>query len=855
MSKIFKRVGLGILIIAILLGAGGTFYFKSYLPNTMAPKSFPQIDGEIQLEGLDAPVDVYRDEMGIPHIYATTLHDLFFAQGYIHAQDRFWQMDFWRHVGSGRLSEIVGEATLDSDIYLRTLGWRQAAEQEYANYGPETREILDAYAEGVNMYIQDKEPAEISLEYAILPLINSSYTIEPWTPVNSLTWSKAMADTLGGNWDTEIQRAILLKTLTQEQIDELFPPYPQDRPVIVPEIGGNLVSAGSQKSSVTSDFQYSDLDLEPLAEQVSALRALLGPTGSGFGSNSWAVSGSRTATGMPLLANDPHLGIQMPSIWYQIGLHCRPKTDACPYEVVGFSFAGDPGVVIGHNDRIAWGETNIGPDVMDLYIEKLNPDNPNQYEFNGQWVDFETRTETIKVNGGDPIEITVKISRHGPIVSEAIKSLKDEVDLKENPDAQPFKDKSGVDLPEHYAIALSSTAIQPSTIFEAIWDINKAQNWEDFRAAAQKWDIAAQNLLYADVDGNIGYQMPGKVPIRKNGDGRLPVPGWTDEYDWIGYIPFDELPYELNPSSGYIATANNQVNPRDYPYLITTEWAYGQRAARIVDMIENAPGKIDIPYIQSMQGDSKSLNAEVLVPVLLSLELDPSLTDVRDQFLASWDYQELADSQSAAVFEQFWWNLLTDTFADDLPEDYAPTGGGRWYEVMRHLIDQPNSPWWDDKMTDTVETRDDIFMRAFDETVMQMQKDYGKNTAKWPAWGDLHTATFENQPFGQSGIGPIEAIFNRGPFRTNGGQSIVNATGWKVGKGFFVDWLPSMRMIVDLGNLSNSVTVHTTGQSGHAYSKHYIDMADMWRNIQYYSMLWDEQAAMDNAEGHLVLTP
>ena len=850
-----KRVGIGLLAIVVLLGGGGGFYFKSYLPNTVAPKSFPQIDGEIQLEGLDAPVDVYRDEMGIPHIYATTSHDLFMAQGYIHAQDRFWQMDFWRHAGSGRLSEIVGEVTLDNDIYLRTLGWRQAAEQEYANFDPDYKAFLEAYAEGVNAYIQDKDPVEISLEYAVLPLINSNYTIEPWTPVNSLTWTKAMADTLGGNWETEIQRAILLKTLTPEQVDELFPPYPQDRPVIVPEIGGSPVSTGNQTSLVTSDFQYSDLDLEPLAEQVSALKALLGPTGSGFGSNSWAVSGSLTATGTPLLANDPHLGIQMPSIWYQVGLHCRPKTDACPYEVVGFSFAGDPGVVIGHNDRIAWGATNVGPDVMDLYIEKLNPDNPNQYEFNGQWVDFETRTETIKVSGGDSVEITVKISRHGPIVSDAFGSLKDEVDLKENPDAQPFKDKSGVDLPEHYAIALASTAIQPATIFEAIWDMDSAQNWEDFRAAAQKWDIAAQNLLYADVDGNIGYQMPGKVPIRKNGDGLLPVPGWTDEYDWIGYVPFEELPYALNPASGYIVTANNQVNPWDYPYLITTQWDYGQRAARIVDLIENAPGKIDIPYIQSMQGDSKSLNAEVIVPVLLSLELDPSLADVRDQFIAPWDLQELADSQSTAVFEQFWWYLLTDTFADDLPEDYAPTGGGRWYEVMRSLIDQPNSPWWDDKTTDTVETRDDIFIRAFDETVAQMQKEYGKNTDKWPAWGDLHTATFENQPFGQSGIGPIENIFNRGPFRTNGGQSIVNATGWKVGKGFFVDWLPSMRMIVDLGDLNNSLTVHTTGQSGHAYHPHYIDMAPLWAGIEYYPMLWSQQEVMDNAEGHLVLTP
>jgi penicillin amidase len=852
-GRILSRVGIGVVILAILAGSLGTYYFKSYLPKSIAPQSSPKVDGELTIAGLDGAVDVYRDGMGIPHIYATTAHDLFMAQGYIHAQDRFWQMDFWRHIGSGTLSEMFGAGQVDTDKFLRTLGWRQIAEQEYAQLSPESKAILEDYSAGVNAYIQDRTPVQLSLEYSILTgLLNRGYKIEPWTPINSLTWGKSMAWDLGGNMDDEIERAILLKTLTPEQLADLYPAYPADYPVIVPKIGVGTPPANPVTS--ISD-QLSDIDFQPVRDKLTLLDNVLGPTNSDIGSNSWVISGKLTATGMPLLANDMHLSIQMPSIWYQNDLHCQPKSEACPFEVTGFSFAGVPGVVAGHNDRIAWGFTNLGPDVQDLFIEKVNPDNPDQYEVDSKWVDFETRKETIKVGGGDPVELTVRISRHGPIISDSYGPLKDEVDPKDK-EAQPFKDKSGISLPEHYAIAMSWTALKPSTPFEAIWGFNKAQNWDEFRAAARDFHVPAQNIIYADVDGNIGYQTPGDIPIRKKGDGTLPVSGWNSEYDWTGYIPFDDLPYVFNPQSGYIATANNQANPRDYPYLITKDWDYGQRAARIVGMIQSAPGKIDAAYIQSMHGDSKNLNAETLVPILLSLKLDPELASVRDQFLASWDYQERADSVSAPPFETFWSNLLSDTFNDDLPKDYWPTGGDRWYEVMRNLVQQPNSPWWDDKDSESVvETRDDMFIRAFNEAVNQMQKDYGKDTAKWPAWGKVHTATFRNLTLGESGIGPIEALFNRGPFATSGGKSIVDATAWDVGESFEVVTLPSEREIVDLSNLDASLAVHTTGQSGHAFNKHYADMAPLWAEVQYYHMWWDQASVKADAESHLRLTP
>jgi penicillin amidase len=845
------RLLLGIIVLLVVVVAGsGLYYFRVYLPQSVAPRSFPQVEGEIQLP-VKQTVEIYRDKMGIPHIYASTMYDLFFAQGYVHAQDRFWQMDFWRHIGTGRLSEMFGKSQLETDKFLRTLGWSQLAEQEYAMLDEDSRAILQAYADGVNAYLATHRGEALSLEYAVLKLLNAGYQIEPWRPVHSLVWAKVMAWDLRGNMGSEIQRAILARTLTPAQIDELMPPYPKDHPVIVPKIGEGVFQAPPAQT-LFSLFQQ--MPFESLAARFEALDGVTGGGARGLGSNSWVVAGSRTATGKPILANDPHLGIQMPSIWYQIALHCRPKSETCPMEVGGFSFAGVPGVVIGHNDRIAWGFTNVGPDVIDLYIEKVNPENPNQYEVNGQWVDFETRKEVIQVAGGDPVEITVRLTRHGPVISDTYGPLKDQVDPKDK-EAKPFREQAGIELPPHYVIAMRWTALQPLRVFDAIWGFNRAQNWEEFHQAARLFAVPAQNLVYADVDGNIGYQMPGLIPIRKNGDGRYPVPGWTDEYEWVGYIPFEELPYLFNPASGYIVTANNQVNPWDYPYLITADWDYGFRAKRIVDLIEQAPSKVDLAYIQKMHGDNYDAGAAAVVPVLLSIPLnDAHLEEVRS-ILNGWDYQADMNSAPAALYEVFWSRLLAKTFRDELPKRYWPEGGDQWFEVMRHLVDQPQSPWWDDRSTpEKIETRDEIFRSAFQEAVTEIEKRLGKDPKRW-RWGDLHTATFRNATLGKSGISLIENLFNRGPFPTAGGSSIVNATAWDTNEGYEVLWLPSMRMIVDLSDLNQSLTVHTTGQSGHAYHPHYADMIELWRNIQYYPMWWNEESVRQNAEARLVIRP
>lgn len=868
LRSIFIKVVIAIIIVALVLGGVVGFMFQFYLPITVASQSFPQTNGEIKLTGLNQPVEIYRDAMGIPQIYAATLHDLFYAQGYVHAQERFWQMDFWRHIGSGSLSEMFGESQLDTDAFLRTLGWRQLAEEEYASLTEESRAILTAYSEGVNAYLKDHHGSELSLEYTILKILAPDYQIEPWTPIHTLTWAKAMAWDLRGNMEEEIQRAILLRTLTPEQVDFLFPPYPKDHPLIVPEIGGTPLGMAndsglipgkerpdkiSSLGTLATISRTYPLPLEAVSQHIEELNSLLG-SGQGLGSNSWVVSGSRTTTGKPILANDPHLGIQMPSIWFQIGLHCHPKTSECPYEVSGFSFAGVPGVVIGHNDRIAWGFTNVGPDVIDLYIEKVNPQNPNQYEVNGKWVDFETRQEILHIAGGKTKTITVRISRHGPIISDTYGPLKDTVDAKDKT-AQPFRQKAGIPLPDQYAIAMRWTALQQSAVFEAIWGFDKAQSWADFRQAAKGFAVPAQNLVYADVDGNIGYQMPGLVPIRKNGDGRLPVPGWNDDYEWTGYIPFEDLPYSLNPPSGYIVTANNRVSPWDYPYWITYDWDYGFRAQRIVSMIEQNTQKLDLTAIQKMQGDDYDASAALIVPFLLQIPLGDAHLEMVRNILMDWDYQAKADSAPAALYEVFWSHVLQDTFADNLPKEYAPEGGDRWFEVMRSLIQQENSFWWDDATTSNqVESREDILKRAFAEAVRELEKKQGNNPAKWK-WGAFHTATFRNQSLGESGIAPLESLFNRGPFETSGGSSIVNATGWDSKESFEVTWLPSMRMILDLSNLDASLTVHTTGESGHAYHEHYIDMADLWRNIQYYPMWWDKESVVSHAKEYLRLIP
>lgn len=826
-----------VIVLLVVLAAG-------VLVVHVVRSSYPATSGEVRVPGLQSSVEVFRDSYGIPHIYASNDHDLFLAQGYVHAQDRFWQMDYWRHIGSGRLSELFGESVLETDRSLRTLGFARVTQAELDRYSKEELALMQAYADGVNAYMEDRQGSSLSLEYAVLALTNRDYHPEPWKPLHSLTWSKVMAWDLSQNMTFEIARAILLKTLSFEQVQQLYPPYPADQPVIVPgfTIAAPLpVQEIQQKLSSSNGLENA---LHDTAVNLSNLDRFLGSKTESIGSNNWVISGKRTASGKPLLANDPHLGVQMPSIWYEIGLHCVSRGPNCSYDVAGFSFAGTPGVILGHNDRIAWGFTNVGPDVQDLYIEKLNPANPNQYEVNGQWVDMQIVNEKILVAGGTPVPVTIRYTRHGPVVSDASQRLKN------------FREKAGIDIPQQYAVSLRWTAFDPGETFQAITlQLNRAQGWEDFRAAAKQFKVPSQNMIYADIDGNIGYQMSGNVPIRPNGNGWLPVTGWTDEYEWTGFIPFEDLPHSHNPAEGYVASANNAVADGGYPYFISADWDYGFRAKRIVEMIETHKTPVRLSYVREMQGDNKSLNAEAMAPALARIPLqEDRLIQVRKAF-EKWNFQLQMDQAPSAFFPVFWKHLLKNTFHDDLPEIYWPYGGSRWVQVMRQLVQQPDSLWWDDRRTKPVETRDQILAVSFSDAVTELEKSYGKDPASWK-WGRLHKIIFRNETFGMSGIYPVEVLFNRGPFPTSGGTAEVNATSWNAATtSYDVEDIPSMRMIVDLSNMENSLSINSTGQSGHAFHPNYIDMAELWSRIQYHPMLWSRLQVETTAQSKLKLSP
>ena len=550
-----RRILVFLLVLAIGIGIFGFITVR---------RSFPDVDGEVQAAGLDGEVEVVRDVDGVPHIYASTAHDLFFAQGYAHAQDRFWQMDFWRHIGAGRLAEMFGEDQVETDMFLRSLDFTGLAEQELASLSPEHREVLESYAEGVNAYLAERSPSQISLEYAILPLQNSGYEIEPWTPVHSLTWAKVMSWDLSWNLLQEIDRATLSASLPLDRIEQLYPDFPEDKPVIVPD--DQAPSARARPPVTLSNGQLTAL--LGAGERARSVWDLTGGGFSGIGSNNWVVGGSRTETGLPILANDPHLAIQMPSIWYLNGLHCTESGPDCPYQVAGYSFAGIPGVIVGHNERIAWGVTNESVDTQDLFIEKINPDEQRQYEYQGEWVDAEVRPETITVAGGDDVQYEVLVTRHGPIISDT---------YFEDP---PFQD-SALELPTPYAVSLAWQSLQPATLVEAVIGLNKAANYEEFRAAASKWDIAAQNLVYADVEGNIAYQSTGEVPIRANGDGSWPVPGWTGENEWVGLVPFEDLPRMFNPPATTWPPPTTGCSPGRSPSSRSTPTSdIGRRASR-----------------------------------------------------------------------------------------------------------------------------------------------------------------------------------------------------------------------------------------------------------------------------------
>lgn len=883
------------LVLVLVAGSGvGLWEFDNALH-----ASYPQVSGTLQISGLSAPVSVKRDADGIPQVYADTPSDLFLAEGYVEAQDRFWQMDVDRHISSGTLSAMFGKAELGTDEFVRTLGWERVAQQSYAELKPETKQYLQAFSQGVNDYLAAHPGgSSLSIEYDIigLPLAGTVHDYRPaaWTAVDSVAWIEVMAWDLRENVDDEVARSLLTQTMTVDQINQLYPPYPYSQHSTIvtqgalvgstyestPKPADSTATTGGTPPSLPGGAQQAVTQLSNLLSQLPTQFGPQNPGDAGVGSNSWVVSGKLTSTGKPLLANDPHLSPSLPSIWYQIGLHCTTVDAACPYDVAGYTFPGMPGVVIGHDDSVAWGFTNESDDVSDLFLEKIDG---GDYLYDGREYPLTERQETIDVAGGSPVTITVRSTDHGPLISDLSGSPDYKLVGKDAPAARAGDPAQGAAPGIQYGVALEWTALQPNNTLDALFELDRATDWTQFRAAAADFTVPAQNLVYADTKGDIGYQAPGKIPIRKSGDGDWPVPGWTSQYDWTGYIPFSALPNEYNPKQGFIVTANNAVIGPQYPYLLTDDWDYGYRSQEITDDIkkDTANGaKMTEADMASIQMDTYNPEAALLTPYLLNVKVN-SYTKPAQDLLKNWNFEQPANSAAAAYYNAVWAEILKMAFASKMPAGEKPDtfgldGGDRWFSVVQTVVTEPDSPWWSNpkpmttvgaaanmdltylKTTD----RDQLLTDAMEQARIDLTALEGKDISTW-SWGRVHTLTPTEQSLGTSGPGIVKWLENGPAEQLAGGTSVVDATSWdpnldaagRPGVGFVVDLAPSMRMIVNLADLDQSRWVNQTGESGHVGDPHYLDQAPLWASGQTLPWAFSRSAVQFGTVDTLTLEP
>ena len=795
---------------ALAMGAGvaGLAGSAAYL---VLRRPLPKMRGEERLPGLEGEVEIIRDALGVPHISANSLADLYFAQGYVHAQDRLWQMELNRRVASGRLSELFGEVTLEADRFLRRIGLRRAAEQDAPLLSDESSRLLDAYLRGVNTFIE-RHQGRLPVEMVLLRC-----QPEPWTAVDSLSWGKMMAWNLAGNWESEVLRAKFVAKIGPERAARIEPIYPHGNPLIVPP-----------------GADYEGLNT-PLLDQYRQMRELVGILSPTHGSNNWVVDGTRTASGKPMLANDPHLAPQMPSIWYHWHLNA-PGMD-----VTGAGLPGLPGVIIGRNRRIAWGVTNAGPDTQDLYLERFNPENPHQYEYQGTWEDAKVIREEIRIKGKpEPVVEEVIITRHGPIITG------------QEAGGQPM--------------ALRWTSHDPATTSEALMGLDRAGNWDDFTAALRHWDAPAQHFVYADVDGNIGYYMAGRVPVRAKGEGLLPVPGWTGEYEWTGTVPFEELPQAYNPPSHQIVTANNRIVGDDYPHFITHEYFGAYRAQRIIDLL-NEKERLTPADMAAMQGDFFCIPASQIVPHLLKLEPRSETERQALALLRTWNFVLDKESAAAAIYEVFLLRMLKVTFGsvvgEELAEEYVGKGvsvlsptniyAGRSTPLLADLLNEQDNRWFvNSALPKGPKNWEEAMQQSLRGALDELRSKLGKDMAGWQ-WGKLHSVTFSH-PLGQ--VKALSRLFNRGPFPLSGDTDTVCQMAFAPGKPYAAtSWMPSFRLIVDMSNTRNGLFGHPTGQSGHPASAHYADMIATWLEVKHYPLLFERDQIDAAKEARLVLKP
>ncbi|WP_417453135.1 penicillin acylase family protein [Kiloniella sp.] len=737
-------------------------------------ESLPQLTGSIQMESLQKKVEVIRDTDGLVTIKAQNASDAYKALGFVHAQDRLWQMDFMRRAGSGRLSEVVGESTLNIDKFMLTLGFQDLVEANYEMLSPNARDAFVAYSAGVNEYI-DNHSSTLSPEFQLL-----NYQPEEWKPTDSLLWGRLMALQLSDNFNRELLRQRLLKHLSAAEVDSFWPQDSGD-PGIIPQFD-------------LSKAQQHDI---PAGEHL--LPWSMAPKDA---SNAWVVSGDKTATGKPILANDPHLALDAPGPWYLV------RIETPDYTWAGATSPGVPFLVLGHNSHIAWGFTTTHSDTQDLFIEQVNPDNPAQYLTPEGYRNFEETTNTILIKDQPSLQFSIRKSRHGPILSPVLNN--------------PNNKSDG------HLLSLAWTALREDDLTaQALYDINFATDAKDFAQAVKNFHSPQQTLVMADRQGNIQLMAPGRVPVRHQGDGRYPVVGWTGTNDWIGIVPFKDLPQSLNPRDQKLVTANNKLIGNDYPYLIAKDWPNSYRARRIHQLLDKK-AKLSVDDNLAIQMDTLSIAALEMLDILSDTPAADLKSEAIKQKLSRWDGQLTLNATEPAIFYH-WIYWLNRAAFGNLPSDASSFQTPNILRLQRRLIESPDS-WcvYGEKLVN-----EDNCVAQMTESLRRVASNYTQ-LEKDNTWGELHSTTFQHQIFDRI---PILGELLKLKIATPGGHDTVNRASPSMKSGdlwrFSNVHGPSYRAVYDLDNLDNSRFLIAAGQSGNPLSKFYGNFLLRWRDGNY----------------------
>jgi penicillin amidase len=773
--------------------------------------ALPATAGRVTVTGVAAPVEILRDIDGVPHIRGTTEEDVLFALGFAHAQDRLWQMEFQRRLGHGRLAEILGPAALPSDRVFRTVGLSRRAADSWAKAEPVSKARLEAYARGVNAHLTGRHGRRLPAEFAILGV-----DPEPWRPEDSLVWMGVLAWELSTNWRDELLRARVGARVGEEGAAVLMPPSTDGLPAILPEGVGPLALGGGSAHDRT--WLAARASLDALADTARAARGLAVDAHGLAASNNWVVSSTRSASGKPLLANDPHLGAQVPALWYLAHLQ-GGRLDA-----IGATLPGVPGVIIGHNARIAWGMTNVMTDNQDLFIERL--DSRDHALHRGQWQPMTVVRETIHVKGAPSETLVVRVTRHGPLMTDLVPNARE-------------------------ALALAWTWLSSDDRVVDTWfDLNVAGSWDEFTAALARHRAPMQNFVYADVDGNIGYYAPGAIPLRPLADGTLPMPGWTGEHDWAGDVPSHQWPQVVNPTRGYVASANNPVFAGDAPYTLSTNWEPGYRAARIVEMIESAPS-LSVDDMARMQADVRSAQVRVVLPWLRRAAVRDEEGRGALELLRAWDGSLAPDSAAAALYKAWTTRAAHRLFADELGDalwaDYARPP--HWLPKALHRVVLGNlDAWCDDVRTPAREGCEDMLGLALSDALSDLRARQGTgDPAAW-RWDRDNVVTFPHLPLHVART--LRPMFSRST--PMGGDSVTVNPVMRSGDRLIV---ASYRQIIDLADLDRSLFVTTTGQSGQVLSGRYDNLIERWRKGEYLPMRFTRETVNAAIAARLVLEP